>query len=348
MQYLGFVNLTPFAAQPLLLNDQRGSDAFTCVVKGTFRLVQNGVRTMVTIADEQVPVCITSEHYGDPETSSLKYESESAAFKLGTDVALIGQARPPYRSTFVDVSLTVGPAKSVVRVFGNRAWTSTHGRWTASDPEPFEALPLVYERAFGGQDRTNPDPLRYEFEPRNPVGVGFVSKKYGMIREGLSLPNLENPFDLISSPTDRPAPAGFGYISPHWQPRAAYAGTYDEAWQKQRMPLLPDDFDQRYYNAAAPGLALRGFLLGGESVEVENASEQGTLRFSLPTFAPYCTVRMRDATTHRFGMVLDGVVVDADEDRLLLTWRGSVTVHKRFQDILWSKAQLGSHATSSQ
>jgi hypothetical protein len=349
VRFLGFVNLTPFAAQPLLLSDERGTDVYTFVVKATFGLRADRGETTVAVADEQVPVCLEPVYHGDPAAASLKYDADIALTKLGTDVVLIGHARPLHgAATYVDVSLTVGPARLTVRVFGDRVWTTALGRWTASAPTPFEAMPLVYERAFGGWDRSNADPTRHEYEPRNPVGVGFVSKKHGAPREGTPLPNLENPYEPIGSPTDRPAPLGFGYIGPHWQPRLGYAGTYDDRWQQKRMPLLPDDFDRRFYNAAHPALSLQGFLRGGEAVEVVNASPLGALRFWLPAFMPYGTLRMNDGETHRVALALDTIILNTDEDRLFLVWRGGLPVQKRTHDIVWSKVQLTSNGGSAQ
>jgi hypothetical protein len=173
------------------------------------------------------------------------------------------------------------------------------------------------------------------------VGVGFVGR-HGAIQEGAPLPNLENPREPITGPTDRPAPVGFGFIGPHWEPRNRYAGTYDDAWQRQRMPLLPDDFNRRFYSAAYPSLALQGFLSGGEPVEVLNASRHGPLRFLLPSAHPFATIRMKAGATHRLGMALDTVMVDTDEDRLLLIWRGSLPIERRLHDVLWAKTQLAS------
>ncbi len=342
MEYQGFVNRTPFAAQALLMSDERGADVFVCVVKATFALHRERDGTSVSVADQQASICLAPVHHGDdPATSSLKYDLDVAPVKTGTDVVLIGHAHAPHAgATYADVSFTVGPARSFVRAFGDRVWTSVLGRWIASAPAPFEAIPLVYERAFGGWDRSNADPARHDYEPRNPVGVGFVSKKYGSLRDGAPLPNLENPYEPISSPTDRPAPVGFGFIGPHWQPRAGLAGTYDDRWTKERMPLLPDDFDRRFYNAAYPALALLGFLQGGEPVEVLDGLPQRALRFLLPTAQPSATVRMMDGTTHRLPMALDTVIVNTDEDRLLLVWRGSAFVYKRVHDVLWAKAEL--------
>jgi len=340
VESLGFVNLTPFAAQPLLLSDERGADVLTFVVRATYALQPLQVGAPLTVEEEQAPVCLAPEYTGKPESSSVRYDSDAVVAKLATDVVLIGQAHAPHaRATHADVSLAVGPVRSVVRVFGDRIWTKTLGRWSASAPEPFEAIPLVYERAFGGWDRSNPDVAKHEYEARNPVGVGFVSKKHGKVQEGTRLPNLEQPRDLIGSPNDRPAPAGFGFIGPHWQPRVALAGTYDDQWKARRMPLLPEDFDRRFYNAAHPALTAGGFLRGGEPVEIANASPRGTLRFQLPQVRPLATVRMKDGATHRVDMALDTVIVNTDEDKLFLVWRGSLPIHKRIHDVLWAKAQ---------
>lgn len=341
MRYMGFVNLTPFAAEPLLLADERGRDLFTCVVKGTFALAPNGDHTAVMIADEQLPVCIAPVYNGDPELSSLKYESETVPVKLGTDVVLIGHAHDPVSHvTWLDVSFSVGSARCTARVFGNRVWTSVLGKWVATEPEPFDAMPIVYERAFGGWDRTSPDPSQHECDPRNPVGMGFISKKHGNVTEGMPLPNVENPYDPITGPMDRPAPVGFGFLGAHWYPRTRYAGTYDAAWQRNRMPLLPDDFDRRFYNAANPQLTFQGFLGGDEPVEILNASNHGPLRFALPRFEPVTTMRMKDGTTRRVRLALDTVVVNTDIDRLLLVWRGSILIERGPQDILWVKAHI--------
>ena len=341
MEYFGFVNLTPFDAQPLLLTNERGVDSFTCIVKATFDLLSRYDATSVRISDEQVPVCMEPIHNGEPGKSSVKYDLDCSPTKLGTDVVLVGHAYATSgRATWLDVSLAVGPVNRIVRVFGDRSWTSTMGRWVATAALPFERMPLVYERAFGGRDLTRPEAADTEFDARNPVGVGFLSKKHGVVREGAPLPNLEDPYEPISTPTDRPQPAGFGFIGAHWQPRVSFAGTYDDRWQNERMPLLPEDFDPRFYNAANPALTCNGFLRGGEPIEVANASPHGTLRFSLPSSSPYGTIRTKDGELHRIPMALDTVVLDTDQAKLFLVWRGGLPIHKRLYDIAWAKAQL--------
>lgn len=341
MAYQGFINLTPFAAEPLVLADERGRDLFTCIVKATFALSNRREGTVLSVAEEQMPVCMTPVHYGDPAKSSLKYEAETAPVKVGTDVALVGHAYATLaQATYLDVSVAVGPARAIVRVFGDRVWTSALGRWVPTQPKPFERMPLVYERAYGGWDRSSDESKKPEFEPRNPVGVGFVSKRRGSPNEGDPVPNLEDPYNPIQSPSDRPTPAGFGFIGAHWQPRTAYAGTYDDTWQQRRMPLLPQDFDRRFYSAAHPRLALQGFLRGGEPVEIVNASPHGILRFTLPTAQPIVALRQADGTIARAAMPLDTIVVNTDEAKLFLVWRASISMIGGIHNIHWAKAQL--------
>ena len=111
-----------------------------------------------------------------------------------------------------------------------------------------------YERAFGGTDRSRVKDGILESEPRNPAGTGFLGKKTALPIDGVKLPNLEDPKDLISSSRSRPKPMGFGPLAPDWEPRRSFVGTYDEAWQKNRAPYLPNDFNPRFFNAAPADL----------------------------------------------------------------------------------------------
>jgi hypothetical protein len=316
-------NRTPFAAEALFMQDEEGRALVVPVVKATYAIG----RGKLQLADHQRPVNGAGEFWGEPGQSSYKYEPEVAFVKPATDVALLGHGYPPKGvATELLVTLRVGPLEKRVRVIGDRHWTKSVVGTTASKPTPFERLPLVWERAFGGWDRSNADPAKHAFEPRNPVGTGFRSK-HGRFEEGTRLPNLEDPERPLKSHGDSPPPAGFGFIAPHWQPRARFAGTYDDAWSRQRKPLLPMDFDRRFFNAAAPGLVAPGFLRGDEPVAVENASRVGTLRFALPGVpAPAARVRMRTGEQPSVPTHLDTVIINTDEEVVFLLWRAHVVV----------------------
>src|SRR5262245_60706553 len=55
-------------------------------------------------------------------------------------------------------------------------------------------------------------------------------------------------------------PFGFGFFPKNRPPRLGYAGTYDAKWTESRCPLLPEDFDDRFFQAAFPGLILGASL----------------------------------------------------------------------------------------
>jgi hypothetical protein len=299
------------------------------IIGSTFEIGDN----QVAPAEEQREVNLGGEYWGDPGVSSFKSEPQVAFIKPSTDVVLIGHAFSLGRLT-VDVTLRVGALRQTARVVGDRYWVKSLGLISISSPEPFERIPLIYERAFGGWDRSHPDPDKHAFEPRNPVGTGFRSK-HGKFEDGMRLPNLEDPRDPVRDYGQAVAPIGFGFTSPDWQPRARFAGTYDEQWMSDRMPLLPKDFDRRFFNAASPGLIAAGYLKGDEPVSIENASSSGTVSFNLPGVPPpECRVQLVGRRDAQVATNLDTVIIDTDENILMLIWRGHLAVRNGPHDIV--------------
>jgi hypothetical protein len=316
----GLTNDSPFAAQELLLADEDGRDLLAVVVKATYAIRPDAP---LELAVEQVPIDLAGTYYGDPAESSARFEPEVAFFKPATDVVLVGYAypdRPGARQ--VDVGFQVGAVRKTIRVFGDRRWTSRLGVVRPGDPALFERMPLVWERAFGGWDWMAVDPAEHGVERRNPVGIGYRRTVKGAHVEGAPLPNLEDPRALIGDPKDTPTPAGFGFVGPHWEPRARYAGTYDEAWRLTRMPLLPTDFDRRFFNAAPPDQIASGYLVGDEPVVIANAAPTPWLKFRLPGEPPpRITVGQQGRSDRVLEARLDTVILDTDAMQVLLLWR---------------------------
>ena len=328
---MNFINKTPLNAAPFILLDHTGAETLLVVMKGTWSIGKDGI---LTVADEQMPVMSEPLYSGEPGQSSLIYDTDIVLEKPGTDCVLIGHAWAPHSGVpHVDVSFEVGPVKRQARVFGDRKWKKS-GSATAiiSRAAPFEKIPLTWEQAFGGADTSWPDPAGHEFCLENPVGRGFIADKSKINIDGLLLPNIENPADLIQKPGQRPQPAGFGMVAPYWQPRAGYAGTYDENWRRNINPLPPADLDPHFYSSAAPGLCSPKHLTGSEQVLVEGASRQGTLRFELPAAKPRASIRCRQREDV-VPLRLDTVIVEPDEMHLVLVWRGLMNVHGRVHEI---------------
>ena len=239
-------NHTPFAVEALYLNDENFTPLLSVVVKATYDIVSN---THLRFSQEQIPVSLTGEHWGDPQASSFKYEPECAFMKLGTDIVLIGHAYADNDQTFNTQSgIQVGSFNKVVKVFGDRIWQKGALGFKISDALAIDKVPLIYERAFGGHDVESDEGEVACLDPRNPIGMGFKGKA-GYENERIYLPNIEDPNNLIKKIGDRPPPAGFGYVSHHWHPRSTFAGTYDQSWDDNRKPLLPQDFDRRYFDS---------------------------------------------------------------------------------------------------
>jgi len=323
------LNLSPYSVQPLLAVDNGGMETLLVVVKATYALGDGEAR----LADKQEAIRMGDEFHGEPGKTSVRFGGETSLHKPATDVILVGSAFSPGRKErVVDVGLQAGKIRKTVRVFGDRRWEGKPGSERIGDPLPFERMPLVFERAFGGIDDS--DAASPESDPRNPVGTGFRAKNSRRSVAGTPLPNLENPMQPIRTPSDRPEPAGTGFIAPHWEPRRTRAGTYDVKWQDERAPFLPNDYDPLFQQVAPADQIYSGYMEGGEPVVVENASPGGRLAFRLPS--PRFDVGVRMGEDRQLLPVrLDTVVIDGDAEILRMVWRGSLPVHNRVYDVEW-------------
>ncbi len=327
-----------------------GIETLFVVVKATFSLEMEP-----RLLDEQRPIQLTDEYWAEPNESSVKYASEVHPSKLNSDVILIGQACAPDGAPVseLDVRLAVGRVEQRVRVFGDRVWE----RGRPSAPKPFVSMPLRFERAYGGvQTVTTQAASDSLFErgagrllgnsrffqthiasgevteevvacEQNPLGVGFTAGQLRTDAEGLPLPNLEDPNQLIASMDDRPQPVGFGAVAAAWQPRLSYVGTYDEVWQQTRAPYLPADFDARFFNVAHPKLIYPGFLQGGETLELINLRREGPLALTLPQLSPSVRIDL-DNQHHQAAFNLETLLIDTEADCFSLTWRAEMPVDK--------------------
>jgi hypothetical protein len=324
-------NKTPFVFENLFLVDEDFRPLLVSVVKATLTIVPNGV---CVCAEQQVPLNQGGELWGEePEKSSCRYEPEVAFFKPATDIVLNGHAYANRRDTKeMVVGLRVGRLTKDALVVGDRLWLKVMGTVSMSNAMPFEKIPLRYELAFGGWDRDHPDPRKHAYESRNPVGSGF--RAAGGFVDGIRLPNIEDPRARIKSLGDRPAPVGFGFISPNWQPRAALAGTYDEAWQKSRAPLLPKDFDRRHLSAASTGLVAPGYLRGDEQIATLGVTPEGRMGFQLPGLPPpVVQATLTHGPAQPVSMQLDTVIIEPDERRVMLFWRGNLPLRMGPHDV---------------
>lgn len=314
-------NLTPFTATCIPSMSRSDEALALLVVAGRFSLPQPGVPLAAAppLHAEQLPVRLADEHVGDPATTSLLHEGQSAYVRPGTDIYLVGSAWTPAGrpAPHAMVALRVGPCQKAAVVFGERVWTPGFGGLSPTAPLPFTTLPLVYERSFGG---TPPNPSRAvaELAEHNPLGRGLFERERDAI--GQPLPNVEDPQALLGSLRDRPRPCGFGPLARHMRPRRDFAGTYDQAWVDQRIPLWPHDLDERFFIAAAPGLCAQPHLGGGEPVRIVGMSPDGAYEFMLPALRLRARFELALGVVRR-SLVLDAISLEPDTSSFTLIWR---------------------------
>ena len=179
-------NTTPFVAGMALFPDEHGIDTLYVILKASFEIGDEWV-----LCEKQHPLVEADEYWGQPENSSLKQASDYHIGKPATDIIMLGQAVTPggQMQTRHDVHLRVGSISKSVAVFGDREWLN--GRIT--DARPFNRMPLVYERAYGGtQLDEKGEPI--SADQRNPIGLGYAANNCSQLdMDGIKLPNLENP-----------------------------------------------------------------------------------------------------------------------------------------------------------
>ena len=315
-------NRTPFKATIAVLPDRAAIDTLYVIVKATATL-----RPGIALADPQVPVVAADEYRGDPALTSLRAVTDMHLGKPGTDVLLIGSAWAPDRRPVRQMPVTMSVAGRTKRILvsGDRVWRNGQ----PSEPKPFESMPLVWERAFGGWYR-NGD--KVQAEDRNPVGCGFAGGRSAGDMEGLAVPNLEDPAALLQKLGQTPDPCCLAPVSPSWLPRRSFAGTYDAAWQRGRAPYLPDDFDPKFFQCAAPEFIFDRYLQGGEPVQVTGVMPDGPIAFSIPAMRLDVTVTIAGAPQQPAAN-LETVSIEPDANRLCLTWRAAVPCDRKVPNV---------------
>jgi len=332
--------------------NHRYEHVFSVIVKRTYRIVPNAAAER---ADEDKPLLKIDKYYddGDPEWATVQFESEVAPYKASTDVVVIGKAYAPrgVPTAQMTVGVQVGDRKKTLVVTGDRHCGYREGQPPVfSGPDPFTEMEIRYERAYGGRDEKSiPDiPFLY---PRNFMGAGVVLRNVKEAVEGLPLPNIEDPQDLITperlfvEEPDRwhlqPLPQGFGWRQRTWYPRAALLGAYPAFLEpgtvtaEERMGLLPKDhvalakqsrlrpMDAQFANGASLGMIF-STLEGNEPVVLGRLTPDGLLKFQLPGDRPRIGLDLGQGM-QELEPQLHTVSIRPDDLEVDLIWRGAQT-----------------------
>lgn len=330
-------NHTPFSALAFSQFHRDGTDMAVLAVRGSFHLVPGAP---LVLAPRQADLELADRYDGDPADGLLIRTCDIVPHKPAADLTILGASWAPNgaaaRSWLTGVRL--GALEKIVRVHGPRTWRPakkqaqgndgqrTAGDWTLSEALPATAVDLGWRQAFGGTiPGTGDAATPVDVHRSNPLGCGIVDADYSPADADIRAPSIEDPADPVVDWHRRDhVPQGFAPLPPVWRPRQQHTGTYDDDWLANKHPLLPDDFDYRFYQYAAPGLVHEGPLQGDEELQLLHMHPDHThIQAWLPGVELVAVVHQEDEEAVALPLMLDGVHVDltASPATVFLTWR---------------------------
>ena len=325
-----------------------GKPILAVLLKRTYRLEAYGPAVR---AEADRTLLGGDKPFADQMNTTVQFESDFVPYKLATDVVLVGTAHAPGGRTVREftASLEIDRVKKAVRVIGDRLCKHRPGGDPIfGDPTPMAAMPLRYERAYGGVD-VDSHPLCPYACPRNRLGRGFAVTNAKAAIDGLELPNLEDPNDLITPArlcvgkienwAKQPVPTGFGWYPRYGHPRAGWAGILpgdkpaEQMMRQAYAKILPEParaaylanplpvVDFRYFGGASVGLSLP-YLDGDEAIALSNLTAEGNSIFLLPGDRPRISLDIGDGLKVE-PVKLQTVLLRTDEGELDLVWRAA-------------------------
>lgn len=314
-------NRTPFAADSGWIRDINGAEVWVVAVKASYDIQPDGT---TRVAAEQTPVF--SGPIPHENSHSLRYDTDLGPPKPATDILVNGHAYAQDSQPVAELlaGFRIGPITRLAKISGDRYWQHGTQPDSPSEATPFLRMPLIAERAFGGRA------LDTEHGNNNPLGRGIHPDAEGYVW----LPNIEAFDQLISSPSDAPAPFCVGPIPSHWPQRSQYAGTYDEAWFEHRRPLPPQDVDARHWQLAPEAQQVIGHLRGGEEVILVNLTPpdfvaNGRLAFRLPKLSLAFQTYFLDGSMITSRAVIHSVILEPDYPRVSIVHHMALPCHDR-------------------
>ena len=342
-----FINATRMAAGYTIALDVSGRELLVIAIKGTFR-IPDEQGAMLHLHDVQLPLTTSDEFFGEPGLSAPKCEVDFAARKHHCDVLLNASAHAPggRPATRVTVGARIGSWFKSFDVVGDRHWESSVTGIRRTPAIPFAMMPITYDRAFGGTDNKHPNPSRHAAFMANPIGRGFHKETAREYIDGTPLPNTGESGNEVTAFSGNYRPMSIGVIGRHWEPRAAYAGTYDQHWLDEVFPFLPADFDERYFQAAPLDQQLPKSV-GDQRVTLINLTPDGRRDFMIQNFQAPVHIFPRRGKREDLTAALDTILLEPDAGTVALTWRVTRALRDVFEiaQVLGRQGRSGASAT---
>ncbi len=301
-------NDTPLAAIGFDDLHRDGAVMAVVAVRASYALTAEGALRLY----ERQAIALSDVYEGDPHRTPLLRANDLVGYRPYADVTVLGSAHAPggRPAASWEVSLGLGNARTDLRVHGPRRWEPDGSSWRLGPAEPVARVPLDYRLSAGGRFVGDPEGGG---SPYNPIGPGLLHRDWSPAGRALRAPQIEAEDAPITDPFAVPEPAGFGPVPPFWAWRERRCGTRDEAWARGRCPQMPEDFDYRFFQVAAPRLVVRR-LTGGTRVSLDGLLPTGPLGFQLPAFVPVVRHSWNDGREARAALTLDGLHLDLRAD----------------------------------
>lgn len=318
-------NTTPFLAETFPYQDKHAEKWCVAVVRATFDVDLQG---NCEPSREQTPFVYADTHYGDPDTTSVRAETDFAPIKQYCELLLDAVAIAPGGTACETLEVGVlGPNfKKRAVVVGPRRWRRGAFGLQASQPTPFITMPLAWHLTFGGWDRSDTDPSAHRSDAVNPIGKGFIVREEN--GDAAELPCIEDPRSPMRAWNDRPVPIGFGPLPRFAAARARYSGTYDKNWMDNVLPFLPQDFDDRYFQSA-PEDQQGVSLVEGTTFACLNMSKTGIFKVCLPRFSLPLRFIYDDRVEHAI-LAPDTLTILPHESKIVLVGRTRTKLPRKF------------------
>jgi hypothetical protein len=226
--------------------------------------------------------------------------------KPAFDVIVAGYATAPpgHEEPFIDAGIKIGAHLAGMRAHAPRYWRE---RWLGHEATPLspsvQRVPVCYaladwESGFAFGASGGEDDARQYLPWIEALDAGARRTRHADV------------------------PAGLGYWPENAAHRSIHAGTYDDAWQKERAPDLPADFNPRFYNCAHPDLQLDQAPAPGTPIRLAHLARQPFIDCVFPALS--LSVQARTASGHLHPprpLTPDTLVIEPEQDRLSVVWR---------------------------
>ncbi|MEO0443221.1 MAG: DUF2169 domain-containing protein [Pseudomonadota bacterium] len=345
-----FSNFTPFPANAWENVNSRRKWHATCLVRVKFKLLpasshsstpaDESQRWLLQLDKDQGDLFAEDQFFGEPETSSVRFESDYVSYKPHTDIIVNATSyapdQRPQSGWPCGVKVTTAGGDLVARQLLS----------ITPPTADYIAVPVRYEYAKGGvvniQNQGQED-QQYHLDMYNPVGAGPYPHAHQAHKQSVLI-NADN-----NHSSDANIPPGLGFIHRSWKNRLDYAGTYNQEWLEKQHPYPPHDFDHQHHQGAHPSLIVKNYLKAGAMVQLLNLHRDAPqMYFTLPKYRFLSRVFTNTQKQYQV-MNLDTLIINLnsdkpDEDYALASWRSYTPL---METALKAEAMLLSNTTAT-